>query len=113
MHRLGKAVTSGRQTLVALAAVLSLSIDGWGCCSAADDGTGLGLENTETSTSEPCERSAYERERTRYRCTADAELQTLECGEWSTLAICVRYGGTRAPELCTPGPEPGCLATIM
>jgi len=36
----------------------------------------------------PCERSAYELERTRYRCTSAGELQTLDCGEWDTLAVC-------------------------
>jgi hypothetical protein len=49
-----------------------------------------------------CERSAYELERTRYRCTSEGELQTLNCGEWVTLAVCAE------PETCSPGPEPGC-----
>lgn len=49
-----------------------------------------------------CERSAYELERTRYRCTGEGELQTLACGEWVTLAVCAE------PEACSPGPEPGC-----
>jgi hypothetical protein len=49
-----------------------------------------------------CKRSAYELERTRYRCTSEGEFQTLECGEWSTLEVCAE------PEACSPGPEPGC-----
>jgi hypothetical protein len=62
-----------------------------GCAGAADD------------TAVPdCERSPYELERTRYRCTSDGELQTLDCGEWQTLWVC------DAPEPCSPGPEPGC-----
>lgn len=51
---------------------------------------------------EECERSAYELERTRYRCTSAGELQTLDCGEWETLEVCAE------PEACSPGPAPGC-----
>lgn len=49
-----------------------------------------------------CERSEYELERTRYRCTRDGELQTLECGAWETLEVCAE------PSACSPGPDPGC-----
>jgi hypothetical protein len=62
-----------------------------GCGGAVDD-----------DASAECERSAYELERTRYRCTSEGELQTLECGEWATLEVCAE------PEACSPGPEPGC-----
>jgi hypothetical protein len=51
---------------------------------------------------EECERSAYELERTRYRCTSAGELQTLDCGEWVTLEVCAE------PEACSPAPDPGC-----
>lgn len=47
-----------------------------------------------------CVQSEYELERTRYRCTAAGELQTLTCGEWETLEVCEGS--------CSPGPEPGC-----
>lgn len=49
-----------------------------------------------------CERSAYELQKTRYRCTELGELQTLDCGEWATLQMC------ETAEACSPGPEPGC-----
>jgi hypothetical protein len=49
-----------------------------------------------------CERSAYELERTRYRCASEGELQTLECGGWETVEVCAE------PDACSPGPDPGC-----
>jgi hypothetical protein len=49
-----------------------------------------------------CERSAYELERTRYRCTSEGELQRLDCGEWLTVQVCAEA------EACSPGPAPGC-----
>jgi hypothetical protein len=62
-----------------------------GCGGSADD-----------VDAQDCERSAYELEQTRYRCTAEAELQTLDCGAWVTLQVC------ETAEACSPGPEPGC-----
>lgn len=79
------------KTIIGFAVVLILSINGWGCA-------GQALEEDEPV----CERSAYELERTRYRCTSAGELQTLECGEWETLDVCA------SPEACSPGPEAGC-----
>lgn len=54
-----------------------------------------------------CERSEYELE-VHYRCTSSSELQTLDCGEWVTVAVCIAYGGAPDPGACTPGPVPGC-----
>jgi hypothetical protein len=71
---------------IALAAALGLACGGAAVEDAPDD----------------CERSAYELERTRYRCTNAGELQTLDCGEWLTLEVC------GAPQECSPGPDPGC-----
>jgi|SRR5262245_12779753 len=75
-----------RETALALAVVLLLCVDGYGCAGRAAVG---------------CERSAYELEG-HYRCTGAAELQTLECGEWVTVEQCA------AAERCSPGPEPSC-----
>lgn len=50
----------------------------------------------------PCEQTAYELERTRYRCTSLGELQTLTCGEWETIEVC------GVPQDCAPGPVVGC-----
>lgn len=49
-----------------------------------------------------CTKSSYELEKTRYRCIDTGELQTLECGEWITLEICIDS------QSCSPGPNPGC-----
>lgn len=71
-----------------LTAAVALAL---GCGGSVDD-----------EVAESCERSAYELERTRYRCTSTGELQTLDCGEWLTLEACAE------PASCSPGPEPGC-----
>jgi hypothetical protein len=73
-----------------------------GCGGSVDDGERGAAEGVDAEPTETCERSAYELERTRYRCTSDGELQTLDCGEWLTLEVCAE------PEACSPGPEPGC-----
>jgi len=49
-----------------------------------------------------CERSAYESERTRYRCSSGGALEMLDCGEWVTIERC------DSPSACSPGPDPGC-----
>lgn len=75
--------------LACLAAVLLLVMCGCG---------GDALSDSEPA----CERSAYELERTRYRCTSEGALQTLDCGDWVTLDVC------SDPQSCSPGPTPGC-----
>lgn len=84
MCRCGRSPVTGAWLVSTAAVALAL-----GCGGSVDDE----LE---------CERSAYELERARYRCTSAGELQTLDCGEWLTLEVC------EAPEACSPGPEPGC-----
>jgi hypothetical protein len=73
--------------------VMGLAVLVVGCGGSAD---------AERGAAPDCERSAYELDRTRYRCTSEGELQTLECSEWATLEVCAE------PEACSPGPEPGC-----
>lgn len=61
---------------------------------------GAALDNDQEPAS--CERSAYELERTRYRCTAEGALETLDCGSWVELQLC------NTTQSCSPGPDPGC-----
>jgi hypothetical protein len=65
--------------------------------------SGAAVDDAQAESGSECERSAYELERTRYRCTPEGELQTLDCGEWQTLEVC------ETAEACSPGPNVGCM----
>lgn len=83
--------------LACLVTVLLLAM-----CGCGGDAESIDEVTEEQGTAAECSRSAYELERTRYRCTSAGELQTLSCGAWETLQTC------DATEACSPAPEPGC-----